>query len=40
VISSARAALGDDAAFDPSWAQGCAMISEQAIEFALDESGA
>jgi hypothetical protein len=36
-ISDARAALGDDDAFDAAWRQGRAMTDEEAIACALDE---
>ena len=34
-MASARAALGDDAAFDAAWRRGAAMTTEQVIEFVL-----
>jgi len=34
-ISAARAALGDDAAFNRAWQQGRAQSLEQAIEISL-----
>src|SRR5262245_49161240 len=33
----ARAALGDDAAFDAAWQEGRAMTLEQAIAYSLDK---
>jgi len=38
-VAAARAALGDDAAFDHAWREGRAMALEQAIEFALERTG-
>jgi non-specific serine/threonine protein kinase len=37
-VASARAALGDDAAFDAAWRRGGAMTTEQAIAFVLRPS--
>ena len=37
-VGAARAALGDDAAFDRAWQQGRALTLEQAIGLALDKS--
>jgi predicted ATPase/class 3 adenylate cyclase/Tfp pilus assembly protein PilF len=37
-VAAARAALGDDAAFDRAWQEGGALTLEQAIEIALDET--
>jgi hypothetical protein len=34
-VPSARAALGDDAAFDAAWRRGAAMTTEQVVEFVL-----
>jgi non-specific serine/threonine protein kinase len=34
-VASARAALGDDAAFDQAWRRGAAMTTEEVVEFAL-----
>jgi non-specific serine/threonine protein kinase len=34
-VASARAALGDDAAFDAAWRRGAVMTTEQAIAFVL-----
>jgi len=39
-IASARASLGNDAAFDVAWQEGHAMTLEQAIEYALQEQRA
>ena len=36
-VAAARAALGDEAAFDRAWQEGRAMTLEQAIELALAE---
>ena len=36
-IAAARAAMGDDAAFDAAWQDGRAMPLDQAVEFALDD---
>jgi len=36
VVSTARAGLGDDAAFDSAWQEGRAMVLEDAIEYALE----
>ena len=35
-VAAARAALGDDAAFDRAWQDGRALTLEQAIELALE----
>lgn len=35
-VAAARAALGDDAAFDHAWHEGRAMMLEQAIDYALN----
>jgi predicted ATPase/class 3 adenylate cyclase len=37
-VAAARAALGDDAAFDRAWLEGRALTLEQAIELALDQT--
>ena len=37
-VAAARAALGDDAAFDRAWQEGRALTLEQAIELALEET--
>ena len=37
-VAAARAALGDDAAFDRAWQEGRALMLEQAIELALEET--
>ena len=37
-VAAARAALGDDAAFDRAWREGHALTLEQAIERALTET--
>jgi non-specific serine/threonine protein kinase len=37
-VTSARAALGDDAAFDAAWRRGAAMTTEQVIKFVLRPS--
>ena len=34
-IAAIRASMGDDAAFDRAWAEGCDMTTEQAVELAL-----
>ena len=34
-VPAARAALGDDAAFDAAWRRGAAMTTEQVIELVL-----
>jgi hypothetical protein len=34
-VAAARAALGDDAAFDLAWCEGRAMNLQQAVDFAL-----
>ena len=34
-VASARAALGDDAAFDAAWRRGSAMSTEQVTELVL-----
>jgi hypothetical protein len=36
-VAAARAALGDDAAFNHAWQQGRALTLEQAIELALEK---
>jgi len=36
-VASARAALGDNAAFDRAWQEGRALTLEEAIELALKE---
>ena len=36
-IAAARAAMGDDAAFDHAWQEGRAMPLERAVEFILDD---
>jgi non-specific serine/threonine protein kinase len=36
-VAAARAALGDDAAFDHAWKEGSALTLEQAIEIALQD---
>jgi tetratricopeptide (TPR) repeat protein len=36
-LAAARAALGDDAAFDRAWHEGHALTLEQAIELAMEE---
>jgi len=36
-VGSARAALGDDAAFDRAWQHGRALTLEQAIELGLEK---
>ncbi len=39
-VAAARAALGDDTAFDLAWQEGRAMDFEQVVRYALDaESG-
>uniref|UniRef100_UPI003750BF66 ATP-binding protein n=1 Tax=Armatimonas sp. TaxID=1872638 RepID=UPI003750BF66 len=38
-VAAAREALGDDAAFDRAWQEGRAMTLEQAVAYALEESG-
>jgi predicted ATPase/DNA-binding winged helix-turn-helix (wHTH) protein len=35
-VASARAALGDDAAFDIAWSEGRAMSMDQAVKYALE----
>ena len=35
-VAAARAAFGDDAAFDVAWQKGRAMSVEQAVRYALD----
>jgi hypothetical protein len=35
-VVSARAALGDDAAFDIAWSEGRAMSTDQAVKYALE----
>ena len=37
-VSAARAAMGNDAAFDHAWQEGRAMTLEQAMEIALQET--
>jgi non-specific serine/threonine protein kinase len=37
-VASARAALGDDAAFDAAWRRGAGMTADQAIAFVLQPS--
>ena len=37
-VAAARAALGDDVAFDRAWQEGRALTIEQAIELALEEA--
>jgi predicted ATPase/class 3 adenylate cyclase len=37
-VATARAALGDDVAFDRAWQEGRALTIEQAIELALEEA--
>jgi tetratricopeptide (TPR) repeat protein len=37
-VAAARAALGDDAAFDRAWQEGGALTLEQVIELALEET--
>jgi tetratricopeptide (TPR) repeat protein len=37
-VAAARAAVGDDAAFDRAWREGQALTLEQAIALALEES--
>jgi tetratricopeptide (TPR) repeat protein len=39
-VTAARAALGDDAAFDRAWQEGRAMTLEQAVTLALEDSAA
>ena len=39
-VAAARAALGDDAAFDAAWQEGRAMSLDQAIEYALASNDA
>jgi non-specific serine/threonine protein kinase len=36
-IAAARAAMGDDAAFDGAWQEGRAMPLDRAVEYALDD---
>ena len=36
-IAAARAAMGDDTAFDGAWQEGRAMPLDQAVEYALDD---
>uniref|UniRef100_UPI003753DF3E AfsR/SARP family transcriptional regulator n=1 Tax=Armatimonas sp. TaxID=1872638 RepID=UPI003753DF3E len=38
-IAAAREALGDNKAFDHAWQEGRAMTREQAVAYALEESG-
>jgi hypothetical protein len=35
-LAAARAALGDDTAFDLAWQEGRTMNFEQAVQYALD----
>ena len=35
-VAAARAALGDDAAFDLAWHEGHAMSMDQAVKYALE----
>ena len=37
-VAAARTGLGDDAAFDRAWKEGCALTLEQAIALALEET--
>jgi hypothetical protein len=37
-VAAARAALGDDTAFDRAWQEGRTLTLEQAIGLALDKS--
>ena len=37
-VAAARAALGDDAAFDRAWQEGSSLTLEQAIELALEKT--
>jgi hypothetical protein len=37
-VAAARAALGDDAAFDDAWRDGRSLTLEQAIDLALEET--
>ena len=37
-VAAARAALGDDAAFDRAWKEGSALTLEQAIDLALEKT--
>jgi tetratricopeptide (TPR) repeat protein len=37
-VAEARAVLGDDAAFDRAWREGCVLTLEQAMELALEET--
>jgi hypothetical protein len=39
-ITAARAALGDEVAFDAAWQEGRAMTMEEAIECALEKTDA
>ena len=39
-VAAARTVLGNDAAFDRAWHEGSALTLEQAIDLALEESGA
>jgi len=39
-LDAARAALGDEAAFDRAWQEGQAMPLHEAVEFALRETSA
>jgi predicted ATPase/DNA-binding winged helix-turn-helix (wHTH) protein/Tfp pilus assembly protein PilF len=38
LVATARAALGDDAAFDRAWQEGRALTPEQAMELAMEKS--
>lgn len=38
LVTAARAALGDDAAFDRAWQEGRALPLEQAIELAMERA--
>ncbi len=37
-VAAARVALGDDAAFDRAWQEGCGLTLERAMELALEET--
>jgi hypothetical protein len=37
-VAAARAALGDDAAFDRAWQEGCVLTLEQAMDLASEEA--
>jgi len=39
-VAAARAALGDDAAFDRAWQEGSAMTTDEVIECVLEERDA